>query len=248
VTLVEYGASTEAKAEFLLRATIDPGAPAVHSYVPIDVAVPALEAMRARLRQDRPYLRVYPLGVDFMAAVTLPVEVQSDARLGFFPGSTIGNLDQPEAMRFLRRTRQTLGSASRFLVGVDLRKDPALLLPAYNDAAGVTAAFNLNLLTRLNREASAEFELTSFAHRAIWNDAESRIEMHLVSCCDQAVRVAGHIIQFERGETIHTENSYKYAPEHFADMAQSSGWHSVELWTDARQLFSLHLLEPRRGP
>ena len=248
VTLVEYGASTEAKAEFLLSAIIDSGDPAVHSYVPIDVAVPALEAMRARLREERPYLRVYPLGVDFMAAVTLPAEVQSDKRLGFFPGSTIGNLDQPEATRFLRRARQTLGSASRFLVGVDLRKDPALLLPAYNDAAGVTAAFNLNLLTRLNREASAEFELGSFVHRAIWNDAESRIEMHLVSCCDQAVRVAGHIIHFERGETIHTENSYKYAPEHFADMAQSSGWHSVELWTDARQLFSLHLLEPRRGP
>lgn len=248
VTLVEYGASTEAKAEFLLGATIASGAPAVSRYVPIDVAVPALEAMRSRLRQSRPYLRVYPLGVDFMAAVTLPVEVEDGVRLGFFPGSTIGNLDPPEATRFLRRARQTLGMASRFLVGVDVRKDPALLLPAYNDAAGVTAAFNLNMLTRLNREANAEFDLNSFAHRAIWNDAESCIEMHLESCCDQTVRVAGHVIRFERGETIYTENSYKFAPEHFAAMAQSSGWHSVELWTDAQQLFSLHLLEPRRGP
>jgi uncharacterized SAM-dependent methyltransferase len=121
-------------------------------------------------------------------------------------------------------------------------------LPAYDDAAGVTAAFNRNLLVRLNREAGADFELSSFVHRAVWNDAESRIEMHLVSQCGQSVKLGGHTIQFAQGETIHTENSYKYAPEHFAALAQDAGWHSAEMWTDEARLFSLHLLEPRRGP
>jgi dimethylhistidine N-methyltransferase len=169
-------------------------------------------------------------------------------RLGFFPGSTIGNLDPSEACQFLRQARETLGAGSRFLIGVDLRKDPALLLAAYDDKQGVTAAFNRNLLARLNRETGADFNLEAFAHRAVWNDAESRIEMHLVSGRDQVVRVAGQMIHFARGETIHTENSYKYAPEHFAAIAEASGWHSAELWTDPRRLFSLHLLEVRPDP
>jgi uncharacterized SAM-dependent methyltransferase len=133
-------------------------------------------------------------------------------------------------------------------VGVDLRKDPAILLPAYDDAQGVTAAFNRNLLVRLNREAGADFDLGAFAHRADWNDDASRIEMHLVSLHDQLVHVAGQAIRFARDETIHTENSYKYAPEQFAALAEQAGWHSAELWTDPARLFSLHLLEPRRGP
>ena len=141
-----------------------------------------------------------------------------------------------------------LGRESWFLVGVDLRKDPAILLPAYDDAQGVTAAFNRNLLVRLNREAGADFDLDAFAHRAEWNDDASRIEMHLVSLRDQLVRVAGEAIRFARGETIHTENSYKYAPEQFAELAEQAGWHSAELWTDPARLFSLHLLEPRQGP
>jgi uncharacterized SAM-dependent methyltransferase len=131
---------------------------------------------------------------------------------------------------------------------VDLHKDPAVLLPAYDDAAGVTAAFNLNLLVRLNREAMADFDLRAFAHRATWNADESRIEMHLVSQREQSVQVDGHTIEFARGETIHTENSYKYAPEQFADLAGSSGWQTANFWTDPQQLFSLHLLEPRRVP
>jgi L-histidine Nalpha-methyltransferase len=240
--LVEYGASDETKAEFLLRTSVFP------AYVPIDVAVPQLEQMRARLRKRRPDLLVCLVPADFMDVVALPTQVPSLPRFGFFPGSTIGNLDPLEARRFLQRARDALGEESWFLAGVDLRKDPAILLPAYDDAQGVTAAFNRNLLVRLNREAAADFDPAAFAHRADWNDAASRIEMHLVSLRDQVVRVAGQTIRFRRDETIHTENSYKYAPERFAALAEEAGWHSAELWTDPARLFSLHLLEPRRGP
>lgn len=240
--LVEYGASDETKAEFLLRQSI------FRAYVPIDVAAQQLEQMAARLQQLRPELLVCTVPADFMDVAALPVQVPPLPRLGFFPGSTIGNFDPPQAQRFLRRVREVLGQEARFLVGVDLRKDPAILLPAYDDAQGVTAAFNRNLLVRLNREAGADFDLDAFAHRAVWNDAESRIEMHLVSLREQAVRVAGELIRFAAGETIHTENSYKYAPERFAALAQSAGWHSAEVWMDAQRLFSLHLLEPRQGP
>jgi L-histidine Nalpha-methyltransferase len=239
--LVEYGASDEAKAEYLLREGI------FNAYVPIDVAVPQLQQMRARLRERRPDLTVCIVPADFMDVAALPSEVPSLPRLGFFPGSTIGNLDPPEAQRFLERARAALGRLSWFLVGVDLRKDPAVLLPAYDDAQGVTAMFNRNLLVRLNREAGADFDPGAFAHRAEWNDEQSRIEMHLVSLRRQAVHIAGQSIRFAAGETIHTENSYKYAPERFAALAEAAGWHSMELWTDPARLFSLHLLEPSRG-
>jgi L-histidine Nalpha-methyltransferase len=246
--LVEYGASDEAKAEFLLRERGRFGAAAFQAYVPIDVAVPALEQMRTRLRRQRPDLLVCAIPADFMDAVALPAHIPLLPRLGFFPGSTIGNLDPPDAERFLRQARETLGAASSFLIGVDLRKDPATLLPAYDDKEGITAAFNRNLLVRLNREAGADFEPDAFAHHAVWNDAQSRIEMHLVSLRNQVVHVAGQRIRFARGETIHTENSYKYAPERFAALAEASGWRSAALWTDPAYLFSLHLLEPRYGP
>ncbi|HET6195100.1 MAG TPA: L-histidine N(alpha)-methyltransferase [Acetobacteraceae bacterium] len=240
--LVEYGASDEAKAEFLLRTSV------FTAYVPIDVAAPQLEQMRARLRRCRPELFVCAVPADFMDVVALPTAVPALPRLGFFPGSTIGNLDPAEARRFLQRAQAALGDQSSFLVGVDLRKDPAILVPAYDDSQGVTAAFNRNLLARLNREAAADFDLNSFAHRAVWNDEASRIEMHLVSLRDQQVRVAGQAIRFAAGETIHTENSYKYSPERFAALAHEAGWHTAELWTDPARLFSLHLLEQRRGP
>lgn len=246
--LVEYGGSDEAKAEFLLRERDTAGDAVFPVYVPIDVAVAQLGEMRARLRQRRPDLTVYPLAADFMDVVALPSEIPELRRIGFFPGSTIGNLDPLEATRFLKRARQALGRDACFLVGVDLRKDPKVLIPAYDDSQGVTAAFNRNLLVRLNREAAADFDLNAFEHRAIWNDKDSRIEMHLLSRRDQMVHVAGQAIHFARGETIHTENSYKYTPERFATLAGDAGWHSLELWTDPAHLFSLHLLEPRRGP
>jgi dimethylhistidine N-methyltransferase len=242
--LVEYGASDETKADYLLRVH-DGRGDIFRAYVPIDVAEPALRQMGARLRRARPELMVHAVAADFMDLVVLPDTIASLHRLGFFPGSTIGNLDPLEAERFLRQVRVTLGSGARFLVGVDLRKDPAVLLPAYDDAAGVTAAFNRNLLVRLNREASADFDPAAFDHRAVWNDTESRIEMHLVSRRDQLVHIGGVAIRFVRDETIHTENSYKYAPERFVALAEASGWHASAMWTDPGELFSLHLLELR---
>ena len=255
--LVEYGASDEGKAEFLLAQGSPEGssdssskgssdsAGAIKAYVPIDVAMPALQQMRERLAVSHPRLAVHPIAVDFMDPVKLPASVAGMKRLGFFPGSTIGNLDPAEAGRFLALARGTLGAGSCFLVGTDLHKDPSVLLPAYDDAAGVTAAFNRNILVRLNREAGAEFDVEAFAHRAVWNDAESRIEMHLVSRKDQVVRVAGQEIRFARGETIHTENSYKHTPERFTALAGDAGWHCRTMWTDPARLFALYLLEQR---
>jgi L-histidine Nalpha-methyltransferase len=239
--LVEYGASDETKAGFLLDRKRDE-TPVFAAYVPIDVAAPALAALRARLARIRPGLAVFPVAADFMAPVALPAAVHGLARLGFFPGSTIGNLDPPQARAFLAGTRAALGPGAQLLVGVDLRKDPAILLPAYDDAAGVTAAFNRNLLVRLNREAAADFDPAAFDHRALWSATEGRIEMHLVSRRAQAVTLAGETIRFARGETIHTENSYKHTTAGFAALAAAAGWTPRRLWTDAADWFSVHLL------
>jgi dimethylhistidine N-methyltransferase len=241
VALIEYGASDEAKAEFLLGQRNAAGTPVIQVYVPIDVAAAGLQRMQERLHRSRPYLRVCPVVADFTKALNLPRETSGLAPLGFFPGSTIGNLDPFAADRFLRQARRTLGTSAHFLIGVDLRKDPDILLPAYNDAAGITAAFNRNLLERLNREAGADFDVAAFEHRAVWNDAESRIEMHLVSRRDQEVRLDGQTILFAAGETIHTENSYKYTPEAFAALASAAGWRAADLWIDRDGLFSIHM-------
>lgn len=235
--VVEYGASHERKACIVLDALPDPAA-----YVPIDVAGVALAELAARLRDTRPNLAVYPLAADFLRALELPSHVETLPKLGFFPGSTIGNLDPAAARGLLAQARCTLGPGAFFLVGVDLRKDPGILLSAYDDPAGVTAAFNRNLLHRLNREAAADFDLAAFAHRAVWNEADSRIEMHLVSLRRQVVRVAGRSFRFAEGESIHTENSYKHTLDSFAAMARQAGWRSFGIWTDQARLFSLHLL------
>jgi L-histidine N-alpha-methyltransferase len=240
--LVEYGASDESKAALLLD-QLGPGRQrAFAAYVPVDVAGPALRGMSARLERTRPGLRVLPVIADFLDPLTLPASLDGMARLGFFPGSTIGNLDPDQARDFLAGARRTLGEGARMLVGVDLRKDKARLIPAYDDAEGVTAAFNLNILARLNREAGADFDLGAFRHRAVWNDAAGRIEMHLVSQLDQIAHVNGVPIRFARGETIHTENSYKQTPEEFRALAAASGWDPAQMWTDRDRLFSLHLL------
>jgi dimethylhistidine N-methyltransferase len=241
--LIEYGASDESKADALLAASDATGGSVFGAYVPIDVAAPALNAMAARLRRARPDLVVHPIAADFLRPVSLPPALARLARLGFFPGSTIGNMRPLVAQRFLRQAQATLGPGARFLVGADLRKDPDLLIPAYDDAAGVTAAFNLNLLVRLNREAAADFDLTGFDHRAVWNDRESRIEMHLVSRHRQIVRVAGVAIPFAAGETIHTEDSYKHTEAAFEAIATAAGWTLSAIWTDPARLFALYLLE-----
>ncbi len=236
--LVEYGASDEAKARLLLDA-----GDLFTAYVPIDVAEGALHALTKRLHRWYPALRVHPVVADFLAPFALPVAVRAQPLTGFFPGSTIGNLDPDSAHRFLVTARRALGQNARFLVGVDLQKDPALLIPAYDDAQGVTAAFNLNLLRRLNRETAADFDLDGFAHRAHWNADAGRIEMHLVSRRAQTIHIAGRRIRFAAGETIHTENSYKHTLTGFQNFARAAGWNPVQSWTDPARLFSVHLLE-----
>lgn len=240
--LVEYGASDESKAAFLLAAESVKSRRAISAYVPVDVARLALTRMRDRLAHRFPSLAVHPVVADFMDPVVLPEAVAALPRVGFFPGSTIGNLDPPEAGRFLRLVRAALGESALLLVGSDLRKDPSIVLPAYNDAEGVTATFNRNVLVRLNREAGADFDPAGFDHRAIWNDADSRIEMHLVSRCPQTVHICGQRVDFLETETIHTENSYKYAPETFKTIAAGAGWHVRQMWTDPKRLFALYLL------
>ena len=213
------------------------------AYVPIDVAQGALDALTARMAVSHPKLTVLPVAADFLQPLSLPAAVKGRPLLGFFPGSTIGNLDPADAIAFLGLVAKTLGAGARFVVGVDLRKDRAVLVPAYDDAQGVTAAFNLNLLARLNRESGANFDLGSFRHRAVWNEDEGRIEMHLESLRAQTAVVDGTVIEFAAGETIHTENSYKHTIAGFQALARSAGWSPVSCWTDDAALVSLHLLQ-----
>lgn len=233
--LVEFGGSDEAKARILLDL---PGS-RFKTYVSIDVAAPSLGAMQARLRGVHPDLAVVPIVADFMQPLRLPA--LGSPRMGFFPGSTIGNLDPAAATRFLASARDSLGADAWFLLGADLRKSPAILLPAYNDSAGVTAAFNLNLLRRLNREAAADFDLDRFRHEAVWNDKESRIEMHLISTRDQTVHLDGRSIDFREAESIHTENSYKHTPERLVEIARRAGWEMQRVWQDRAGLFGVFL-------
>jgi L-histidine Nalpha-methyltransferase len=234
--LVEFGGSDETKARILLDRPDSP----FTTYVPIDVAAPALTALQERLGQSHPSLTVMPIAADFMQPLRLPS--LGAGRMGFFPGSTIGNLDPAAAIQFLSAARACLGADPWFLLGADLRKSPAKLLPAYNDAAGVTAAFNLNLLRRLNREAGADFDVDAFRHEAIWNDVESRIEMHLISTRDQSAHLGGRTIHFAEGESIHTENSYKHTPEKLFEIAHSAGWEMQRVWKDHEGLFGVFLL------
>jgi L-histidine N-alpha-methyltransferase len=234
--LVEFGGSDETKARILLDRPATP----FNTYVSIDVAGPALQAMQIRLEAAHPGLTVVPIAADFMQPLMLPPLGAS--RMGFFPGSTIGNLDPSAATAFLASARVSLGADAWFLLGADLRKSPKLLLPAYNDAAGVTAAFNLNLLRRLNREAGANFNLADFRHDAVWNDRQSRIEMHLMSTRDQTVLLGGQSIGFREGESIHTENSYKHTPERLVEIAGKAGWECRKVWKDHAGLFGVILL------
>ena len=236
--LVEFGASDERKAEFML-ATGRFGA-----YVPIDIAEEALDALQARLAAARPTLVVRPVRADFTQALKLPATGRG-RRLGFFPGSTIGNMNPDEAVRFLASARDALAGPdgdALLVIGTDLRKSADRLRAAYDDAAGVTAAFNRNMLAHVNRIAGGDIDPASFDHRAVWNEAESRIEMHLVSRSDHTCRLAGRRIRFGAGETIHTENSYKHTEAGFLALAARAGWHGLEFRTDTDRLFGIHLL------
>lgn len=239
-TVVEYGAGAGVKTALLLAALDNPAV-----YVPIDIAGDFLELAAARLQQRFPWLEIRPVTGDFTADLDLPRDLpRLNARVGFFPGSTIGNLSEIEARGFLERMRAHLGPGGRAIVGVDLRKDLARLLPAYDDAAGVTAAFNLNLLARINRELEGGFDLAGFAHEARWNEQEGAVEMHAVSLGDQTVAIGGESVAFTRGETIHTESSRKYSVDGFAALAASAGWRVTRVWTDDERLFAVMGLEP----
>jgi len=235
--LVEYGSGEGVKSRMLIRAL----RPSV--YVPIDISEDALLAAARGLAREFPWLRVAPLVGDFSRPLDIRVR-RGTPSVVYFPGSTIGNLAPEEAHAFLSMSR---GVAVRMLVGVDLKKAPALLHAAYNDAAGVTAAFNLNLLARINRELGADFDPRRWRHYAFYNPAQGRIEMHLVALAAQRVRLGSHRWRFAAGETIHTENSYKYSLDGFRELAAKAGFRSARVWTDRRGLFALHGLNSGSG-
>jgi len=232
--LVEFGSGASVKTRILLDA-----APQIGVYAPIDISPAALDEAAAAIRRDYPKLAVAPLVEDFTRAITLPPAAQGRPVTGFFPGSTIGNFDPEEAQAFLAGARRLLGAGARFLVGIDVVKAQKTLVEAYDDALGVTAAFNKNLLARINRELGGDFDLDAFAHRAVWNAPASRMEMHLVSLRDQQARVAGRGFEFAEGETIHTENSYKFTVEGFAALAEKAGWALEASWLSDEPAFAV---------
>lgn len=234
--VVEFGSGSSLKTPLLLSAI----APA--AYVPIDISGDFLRASAAALAAKFPGLPVHPVEADFMRRVELPGEVAGLPKLGFFPGSTIGNFVAATATDLLRAMRAALGEGALLLIGVDLVKDRRALLSAYDDAEGVTAAFNRNLLHRINRELDGDIPVDRFAHQARWNDAYARIEMHLAAQEDLAFSVSGARFAMRRGETIHTENSHKYRPEGFARLCARGGWDAERCWTDPARLFSVWLL------
>ena len=223
--LIEFGSGASTKTRLILDALPD-----LAAYAPIDISPDALGQAAAALVRDYPKLAVTPIEGDFTKPNPLPASLDGLPRIGFFPGSTIGNFTPEEAEGFLRSSRDMLGQGAAFLVGFDLVKEAAVLEAAYDDAQGVTAAFDLNLLARLNRELDANFDLSSFRHRAVWDQVEGRIEMRLQSLKKQTVTVAGRSIAFVEGETIHTENSYKYRMEVFEALAARAGWRTAARW------------------
>jgi len=238
--LVEFGSGSSRKTEVLIRQLSG-----LSAYAPIDVSKTALEEAKQRLNGLYPTLKLRPMLGDFTQGVLLPEDLAEIKQLGFFPGSTIGNFAPPEIVGVLLAIRKTLAPGSALIVGVDLKKDPRVLVEAYNDSAGTTAAFNLNLLARANRELSADFDLAAFRHEAIYDPSEGRIEMHLVSVKEQTVGLLGERFHFRVGERIHTENSYKFSKEQFSLLARAAGWHVSRYWIDTRGLFAV--FELREG-
>ncbi len=239
--LIEYGAGSGRKTRVLIEAL----APA--AYVAIDISRSALQQCAAALAAAYPQVKVAAVCADYSRPMRLPdmgdgVDKARRRRVIYFPGSTIGNFTRPEALAFLRHARDLAGAGGAMLVGVDLKKDPARLHAAYNDAQGITAAFNLNLLARVNQELDGNFDLTGFEHHAFYDQDKGRIEMHVRSLRAQTVRVAGHAFAFAGGETIHTENSCKYSVVEFQQLAREAGYQPARHWCDPEQLFSVHYL------
>jgi L-histidine N-alpha-methyltransferase len=233
--LIEFGSGSSRKARILLSA-----AATVEAYIPVDISGDFLLQDLAQLHRDLPHLMVHPLVEDFTQEFAVPEHLAKLPRVGLFPGSTIGNFEPDEAADFLRHIRKMLGAGSLLVVGIDLLKDEKTLNRAYNDAEGVTARFNLNLLARMNRELGADFDLAAFKHEAFFDSEKSRIEMHLVSTKRQTVRINGAAIDFLEGEMIHTENSYKYTVKSFRALARKNGWSPLKVFTDG--FFGVHVL------
>ena len=240
--LIEYGAGSGRKTRVLIEA-LNPAA-----YVPIDISRTALQLCAAELAAAYAAVKVAAVCADYSLPMDLPhiKGIQTQRRVIYFPGSTIGNFTRAEALAFLRHAHALAGAGGAMLVGVDLKKDPARLHAAYNDAQGVTAAFNLNLLSRINRELDGNFDVGWFEHHAFYDPVEGRIEMHLRSLRDQAVRVADHTFSFRNGETMHTENSCKYSVAAFQQLACEAGFTPEQCWCDAENLFSVHYLTVAR--
>ena len=238
--LIEFGSGSSKKARIVLGAAADKLA----AYVPVDICREMIEQEAVELRPDFPQVKVLPVCADITQMFPLPPEAKAaPVRVGFFPGSTIGNFEPHEAAAFLRHAGKILGPGARLIVGADLIKPAEVLNAAYNDAQGVTAKFNLNLLARINRELNGTFRPACFEHHAFYNRERNRIEMHLASLKRQKVKVAGETIDFRAGETIHTENSYKYSVESLGALARGAGWRPLEAWTDARRYFCIQVLE-----
>lgn len=243
--VVEFGSGSSTKTPILLEA-VTPAA-----YVPIDISGDFLRESAAELKKQFPLLPVYPVEADFMQPIVLPREVADMPKLGFFPGSTIGNLVPRTAVDLLRAMKDTLGDGAFLLIGMDRLKDEDVLLRAYDDAQGITAAFNLNLLQRINAELQGSIPVEAFRHRPIWNDRMSRIEMHLEAIRDVEFTVEGHPFAFKAGETIHTENSHKYGLRDSRLLLRAAGWAVAKEWTDPDDQFAIILAQaeaPRFAP
>jgi dimethylhistidine N-methyltransferase len=239
--LIEFGSGSSTKTELLLAELRD-----LYAYVPIDISEAALHDAEARIKSRFAGLCVLPVAGDFSRPLRLPDDIADLPKLGFFPGSTIGNLTEGEAVQLLTNMRAILGDGGRLIIGADLKKDVRRLIAAYDDAAGVTAEFNLNLLHRANRELGADFNVEAFRHLATYDVRNGRIEIYLVSRDEQTVHVLGHRFRFAAGERVHTEHSHKYDIDGFQALAESAGWQPQAVWTDPERLFSVHVLSAGR--
>lgn len=236
--LIEFGSGSSTKIRILLDA-----ADGLASYVPVDISREHLLGAADSISNDYPDLDVIPVCADFTKSFDLPNAVDNGTKAGFFPGSTIGNFSRDEAKDFLSMAAGMLGKGGGLVIGVDLKKDPKLLQAAYNDQEGVTAEFNLNLLTRINRELDGNFDLSAFDHDARYVDDKGRVEMHLVSRKEQVVTISGRSFNFEHDESIHTENSHKYDIDEFHNIGRETGFEPDRTWTDTNKLFSIHYLK-----
>ena len=236
--MIEYGSGSSEKMHIILEALIEP-----ESFTAVDISKEHLLSVTKALSNEFPKLKVHAVSADFVYPFSVPEMIGHGLRVGFFPGSTIGNFTRDGAIDFLRGTREVVGPSGAMLIGLDLKKDERILHAAYNDSQGVTAAFNMNLLTRLNSELGATFNLNKFCHEAFYNSEIGRVEMHLKSLSEQTVRLGPEIISFNKNETIHTENSYKYGMDEFIELAKRAGYKTLKSWSDQDNLFGIYFLQ-----